>query len=134
MKSRKVIRYYCDFCKKSGGNKYWIKRHEESCTANPNRKCRMCSLIATIPSYSVSALTKMFPSRKDIEISEEKNQFSEIELVDQAIEKIRKENDGICPACILAVLRQNNFISSFNYKKEVEEMMKLVNEFWIIAF
>ena len=35
-------RYYRDFCKKSGGSAYHMRRHESACTANPNRQCGMC--------------------------------------------------------------------------------------------
>lgn len=42
MKVKKVNRYYCDFCRKGLCSKYWMERHESSCTANPKRECRMC--------------------------------------------------------------------------------------------
>lgn len=38
-------RYYCDFCKKSGGGSHAMKTHEAHCTNNPNRDCRMCALL-----------------------------------------------------------------------------------------
>ena len=45
MKAIKRWKYYCDFCKKSGGNKGVIVAHERSCTNNPNRVCKMCEVI-----------------------------------------------------------------------------------------
>jgi hypothetical protein len=49
MHSKKVYRYYCDFCRRSGCNSGHIRRHEESCTHNLNRVCRMCAHAAGEP-------------------------------------------------------------------------------------
>jgi len=42
MKTKKVNRYYCDFCNKSGCNSGHIKAHEKKCCKNPFRICEMC--------------------------------------------------------------------------------------------
>jgi len=42
MKTKKVLRYYCDFCDKSGCNSGHIKTHESKCCRNPSRKCPVC--------------------------------------------------------------------------------------------
>ena len=42
MKTKLRQRHYCDFCKKSGGSRYHMERHEKYCTMNPKRECRMC--------------------------------------------------------------------------------------------
>lgn len=47
MKVKRVNRYYCDFCRKGLCSKYWMERHESSCTANPKRQCRMCEAFAS---------------------------------------------------------------------------------------
>lgn len=44
MKTKRVLRYYCDFCRKSGCRKDCIEKHEAHCIRNPNRKCGMCEL------------------------------------------------------------------------------------------
>lgn len=42
MKTKLRPRFYCDFCRKSGGSAAAMTRHESACTANPNRVCKMC--------------------------------------------------------------------------------------------
>lgn len=42
MRRKRSWRYYCDFCKKSGGSASSLSVHERHCTMNPGRECRMC--------------------------------------------------------------------------------------------
>ena len=42
MKAVKRWKYYCDHCKRSGGSKHHLSRHELACTNNPERICRVC--------------------------------------------------------------------------------------------
>lgn len=42
MTKRKVWRYRCDFCKKSGCSASAMTKHERHCTLNPARECRCC--------------------------------------------------------------------------------------------
>jgi hypothetical protein len=42
MKTKRVNRYYCDHCRKSGCNSSHIKAHEKVCCRNPDRACEMC--------------------------------------------------------------------------------------------
>jgi hypothetical protein len=44
MRTKRVLRYYCDFCRKAGMAKYWIAKHEKGCTANPGRFCGLCEI------------------------------------------------------------------------------------------
>lgn len=37
MKTKRKLRYYCDWCKKSGGSKHHLAKHERGCTLNPRR-------------------------------------------------------------------------------------------------
>lgn len=40
---KKVIRFQCDYCKKTLANKYRMKKHEKECLKNPeNRSCYFC--------------------------------------------------------------------------------------------
>jgi hypothetical protein len=43
MKAVKRWRYYCDHCKKAGASPYHMRNHEESCTLNPARVCKLCA-------------------------------------------------------------------------------------------
>ena len=88
---KRVWRYYCEHCKRGGCSGGHIRRHEESCTANPARICRfhetmgerqpdMAALIATVLAHGDDANGLM---------------------VD-----LRDATDN-CPACILSALRQS---------------------------
>jgi len=110
----KVIKknvYYCDFCKKKSLRS--LKRHEERCTQNPNRRCGMCDIVdlnpildsfearfvlcVTVPKYDPNGETEHW--RESIsEVIEPiwKDEF--------AIQDIQEAVDN-CPACILAVIR-----------------------------
>jgi len=84
-------RYYCDFCRKSGGSGGHIARHERGCTLNPNRVCglheRMRERQPSMPEL-VNAL--------------------EAHGEDWAagMKDLRDLSEN-CPACILAAIRQS---------------------------
>ena len=81
-------RYYCDFCKKSGGSAPHMKKHESRCTANPNRTCGMCLELGL--------------SQKPI-----KNLIEALGNGDShGLEKLRDLAEG-CPVCTLAAIRQS---------------------------
>ncbi len=108
MKTKRVNRYYCDFCNKSGCNAGHIKEHEKKCCHNPGRICEMCgsqgrdyrNLIAVIGKHGLGTVR---------------------DLVDN------------CPWCILAVIIQSRpsptsrdfdgdgWWDEFDFKKEKEE-------------
>lgn len=110
MITKKVNRYYCEFCKKGGQNAGVIRKHECSCTRNPKRACAMCgsynwdyhSLVVLLGIHGVSAVS------------------------DQV--------DG-CPACVLAVIQQREMEvgdgknwEEFDYEKEKEAWYQEKNE------
>lgn len=134
MITKKVNRYYCEFCKKSGGSSGHIRRHEEHCTRNPNRKCRMCLLDDNFPQPKMKDLLVLLPDPKEYELEEEYGMvyysIAFVPKVNEAIEKIREITT--CPACIMSALRQKGIpvpcAESFNYKKEVEELFYQRNQ------
>lgn len=88
-------RYYCDFCKKSGGSAGPMRKHEVACTLNPDRKCRMCEhtgghehelpqLIAILGKGGVKEMKALVEAAAD------------------------------CPACILAAIRQSKLLDPEN--------------------
>lgn len=86
MRQLKRWRYYCDFCRKAGGSKRHMETHETHCTLNPNRLCRVHSVI-------------MF---------DQECQPTTAELLDAfkvGFGKL-KEVAHNCPACILSAMRQ----------------------------
>lgn len=45
MKVKRVNRYYCDHCKKSGCGKSALMKHERGCMRNPGRVCGFCEIL-----------------------------------------------------------------------------------------
>lgn len=90
MKTKRVNRYYCDHCKKSGCSAYHIRVHEASCTANPERVCRMCEFKSPL-SAMISILRQPGTTTADWK---------------QKMIAVREEAEN-CPACILAAIRQS---------------------------
>lgn len=113
---KKVNRYYCEYCKKSGCSASHMSRHEKSCTANPNRHCRMCGR------KGIDGLIESLGTGR----------------TEQEVENLRKEARG-CPACMLAAIRQGHFNTPpdedgpgfsvpFYFQKEKETWWARVNE------
>jgi len=90
MRTKRINRYYCDHCKKSGCSSYHMQRHEASCTANPQRTCRMCDFQRDLAPM--------------IAILKEPGATTE-EWKDK-MRRVREEAEE-CPACILAAIRQS---------------------------
>lgn len=86
MKSVLRMRHYCDFCKKSTGTKQSMVKHESSCTANPERVCRMCAY-AGLAQQSMTDL-----------IAANRKGFT-------ALRELAED----CPACIFAADRQTDW-------------------------
>lgn len=81
MITKRVNRYFCEFCGKSGGHAGVIRNHECACTRNPKRSCAMCG------------------SRK-------RDYHSLVVLLGlEGWYSLRDQVDA-CPACILAVIQQ----------------------------
>ena len=84
MRSKKVWRYWCDFCSKGGCSKSAMVKHEQHCTLNPARKCRMCTDFPRVIQQPIADL---------------------IAAYNEGIEALRTKANG-CPACMLAAIRQ----------------------------
>ena len=106
MRTKRVLRYWCDYCNKSMGSKNGMQNHERHCTMNPNRYCRICN-------------GRQKPI-KELTIS-----------ANLGLDKLRAVALD-CPACILAGIRQREHIpltidirtslDSFNFKEELKKM------------
>ena len=129
MITKKVNRYYCEYCRKSGGAAGHIKKHESRCTMNPNRHCGYCDVLDQKQS-NLAELLALLPNPEN---------YKEKELVDDGwisfvgLEKVVKEAlpklreiTGSCPACIMAALRQKGIpvplAKDFDFKKECREI------------
>ena len=135
MKTKRVNRYYCDFCKKSGGSSYHMKNHEKYCTMNPDRECRMCKFVdgSQLP---MAELLALLPGIEKYEqVDEYGNDYYSATLRPAMIEplKMLREATDDCPVCILATLRQRGipfefYCDEFDYSKEFADVMKLHND------
>ena len=84
MKAVRRWRYYCDHCKKVGGAKCHMERHEAACTANPDRVCGFCAKTGCGSGLSTAELVAVLDAQGFAAL---------VTLAD-------------CPACTLAALRQ----------------------------
>lgn len=139
MKTVKKDVHYCEFCNKRSLSKGHMNTHEKHCTANPDRRCRMCDnyeggspnnireivdelrkrfILETIKEYPYDGATEMTETIKAKWIGEP-----------ITIDEVRKLVDG-CPNCMLAIIRQAKFayhyfegteFGEFDYKKEFSE-------------
>ncbi len=101
-------RWYCDHCRKSGGSAHWMRRHEESCTKNPQRICNMCqSLGLGVKLNVLKAIIEELP-------------YGGPRSEPEKYAKLRDAAGG-CPACLMAVLRQTHYVSFFRSFKYAEE-------------
>lgn len=117
MKTKKVNRYYCDFCKKSGGSSYHMKEHEKHCTMNPDRQCRMCE-IAEVEPLDIAEIIPMLPKASAYTEKEDLGPWGVSERVDfeahgKAVMAFIKDKT-LCPACTLAILRQGKIESVYS--------------------
>lgn len=102
MRKAKRWRYYCSFCKKSGGSSYHMERHEKGCTANPDRICGMHNADGDLcqPDLKkiISQLRESWPEW-DFQYTPET-----MAQMNAANDWLKEQVDG-CPACILHVYR-----------------------------
>lgn len=116
MRRVKRWRYYCGFCKKSGGQAAAMERHETNCTMNPNRGCGLCELSGA-DSAPLSELTAFIDETcKD----EDPNDLHGNDVA-EILKTITQKAAG-CPACILAAIRQAEvkIFPNFDFKKELD--------------
>lgn len=135
MKKKKVWRYYCEWCKKSGCSGYWMRKHEQRCTMNPDRKCGFCHLLDHVQP-DIADLLAVLPNPTDHETSGFVNdgfayrgyRLTLNAAITEALPRLR-ELTGNCPACILAALRQKGIppiVSDFNFKEECKDAFNRV--------
>ena len=135
MKKKKRIVYYCDFCKKRLMRINAMVQHEKHCTANLDRKCRICENNNVLPDYR--EILKKLKTRYIICESQTDTGLMH-NLIGTSIKWINKEitrdtlanlTDG-CPACMLTLWRAIDDIAKpqdFNYKKELEIWWNEIN-------
>ena len=112
VKLKKV--YYCTYCKKYSLRKDVMIRHENGCTMNPNRHCKLCETageLNDIPEL-IAKYKKIYFQKNHPRTSEEEG----------TILKDIKEDTGNCPNCVLTIIRLSHLqLSNFDYKEELKK-------------
>lgn len=134
MKTKKVNRYWCDYCNKAGLSKSAMERHEKHCTLNPERSCRVCSLLGGSHGLPVSDLVALLPDSKPYHASTacNDNEHRELHAALEIAMPVLREAVAGCPACIMAALRQANIpvpmADNFDFKAEMKSIFDDLNE------
>ena len=128
--------YYCEHCKKRNLSASAMGLHEKHCTANLERKCRICEQRCG-SSPNLKEIVAEYKSRFTIQEREQKEddvfgsdfKYEEVVFIGEPItlKEVRDKVDN-CPACILAIMRQCKFcyhyfdeygFKDFDFKKEL---------------
>jgi len=129
---KKVNRYWCDFCNRGMLSAGGMRNHEKHCTKNPDRACKVCSLIGGYTA-TMNELIAILPSSAAYHADYSNNDLYRKLYVEteEAMPKLREATDN-CPACIMAALRQANIpvpmVESFNFTTEMKTIFKEVAE------
>lgn len=144
MKTVKKNVYYCDFCKKRTLSASSMSVHEKHCTANPDRKCRICDNYMGVR-VTVDEFKKRFKLHESKLSYPGETYFQETIIAVEWIGKPITMNEVCdlvdnCPNCKLAVIRQtglNRYYFNtngsenqfhFDYKSEMAEAMSDKNK------
>ncbi len=122
MKTIKKNVYYCDYCKKRGLSASAMSVHEKHCTANPNRKCRLCN-----NNLDIIPFMRELGHRFELLITEDEYGISTHEVhwigTPITLQEVLEFTDG-CPNCTLAILRQTKLnYSVFGFKYDFKKEM-----------
>lgn len=118
MRTKNVIRYYCDHCSKGGFKKPNMAEHEATCTLNPKRACWLCEDAGAGRDYK--SLVNQMRLRNDVHSDTEEETGRPDSYSTHSKEAIGwlSSECGGCPACVLSVLRQGKIFAFdvFDYK------------------
>lgn len=133
MRTKKVNRYWCDFCNKAGLQSRSMLVHEKHCTMNPGRDCRVCGLMGgsvKIGAEKMAALVAILPAYVEYDGDGWGNPtpaYSAFcKALPEAIPALRAATDN-CPACIMAALRLAKIpvpmVNEFDFKAEMRAVL-----------
>lgn len=139
MKTKTVKRHWCDFCNKAGLQARAMAKHEQHCTLNPARDCRVCGLLGGsmhVGAERMTALVAILPDPTEFLaascwMDNTDSPYTRL-MADlaTAMPKLREEVDN-CPACILAALRQKKIpvpmVEGFDFKAEMQSIFNDIN-------
>ncbi len=120
MKTKKVNRYWCDYCNKAGLSKSSMERHEKHCTLNPSRSCRVCSLLGGSHGLPVSDLVALLPDSAPYHAS--------ISTINTDDWKIHKELSDAVKAAFSPANIPVPMADNFDFKAEMKSIFDDLNE------
>jgi hypothetical protein len=114
MKTKSVLRHYCEFCGKGSFKKPSMIAHEASCTLNSNRVCFLCEQSFDLPALIAQAVK-----------ASATDECWTLHLNDRLAFNAIYHNVENCPACMLSILRQSKVMAFelFDYRKEKLDWM-----------
>jgi hypothetical protein len=115
MRSALRMRHYCDHCKKSGALRPQMLRHEQRCTLNPARQCRVCE----IGGFGPKPLAELIALAKALQ-----KEFKQLD--EGGLKALTEAADG-CPGCVLAAHRQAGVYSAFDFKEAMKPIWDEIN-------
>ena len=136
MREKRVLRFWCDYCKKAGLQIAAMRKHELHCTLNPNRECGMCGIYdkETKPMPELLEILKdVADSWKDYGYGEDfpyESFSADSAQMKSAMESLEVATEG-CPACKLAAIRQSKIpvpCTDFDFKKECDAWWSEINQ------
>ena len=131
MRSKTVIRYYCDHCSKGGFRKPDMMQHELTCTLNPKRCCYLCEF--QTGTERTAKIIAEFKQRTDVEELEYPTAKATHQTESADAIKWLMEQTAQCPACALSLLRQGKIMAFqvFDYKVLKAEWLRDENHAWM---
>lgn len=129
MTTKKITRTraWCDHCKKGLWSVKKMEVHEQHCTMNPNRACRVCSKLLGQESTPLQELIEICKAAVPIP--------EYIGATDTVPESLHINLFGAaqqCPACEMAALRQSGIpcpaVTGFNFTDRMKRIWADVNE------
>jgi len=108
-------------------------RHEEGCTLNPNRFCRVCNAIEA-EQKSIAHLISVMPDPKEYihRANDNCSWFTdELTVASNAVLPDLRDMTENCPACIMAAIRQAGIpvpmVTDFDWTKEMASIWSEIN-------
>jgi hypothetical protein len=134
MKAKRVNRYYCDFCGKSGCSAYHIRRHEERCTLNPDRKCGMPECY-TSPAELAEAVASIPDVKQFVHQSgDDLGDWEWFDIPNDTVAAVLADLEqrlDACPVCMYAALRRAGWAGmvreQFNLKERIADCWNEAN-------
>lgn len=139
MRTKKVNRYWCDFCNKAGLQAGAMRKHEKHCTLNLERTCRVCAMLVDGMGCDEFEAKKPLPELISMlpdsaRYNAESFGDAHVELTKALVEILPafRVAAGNCPACMLAALRLAKIpvpmVDGFNFTEEMKQVWILVNQ------